>query len=141
MAEQQRIVIGEREIGDGRPCFVIAEAGINHNGDGALAAALGHPVVPGWVSFTEALAPTNCLLGNPAALRKALETAGGSLQRGAVNVLGDIAAGRRLPSHPHAPMCPHAVQNSQPSLWMSVALPHSGQRAPASGAAAVAPGD
>ncbi len=27
-------------------------------GDEALAAALGRPVVPGWVSFTEALAPT-----------------------------------------------------------------------------------
>ena len=25
--------IGQRSIGDGSPCFVIAEAGINHNGD------------------------------------------------------------------------------------------------------------
>ncbi|HJZ74882.1 MAG TPA: N-acetylneuraminate synthase family protein [Vicinamibacterales bacterium] len=40
MAEQQRIVVGGREVGDGRPCFVIAEAGINHNGDAALAAEL-----------------------------------------------------------------------------------------------------
>ena len=40
MAEQQRIVIGDREVGDGRPCFVIVEVGINHNGDAALAAAL-----------------------------------------------------------------------------------------------------
>ena len=29
--------IGERQIGDGSPCFVIAEAGINHNGDLAMA--------------------------------------------------------------------------------------------------------
>ena len=34
------IAIAGREIGPGRPCFVIAEAGINHNGDEALAADL-----------------------------------------------------------------------------------------------------
>ncbi|HEY3523246.1 MAG TPA: N-acetylneuraminate synthase [Candidatus Limnocylindrales bacterium] len=31
------IEVGGRSIGPGRPCFVIAEAGINHNGDLALA--------------------------------------------------------------------------------------------------------
>src|SRR5262245_36576761 len=50
------------------------------------------------MQITEALAPTNSLLGNPAALRKAIDTGGNSLRRGAVNLLGDIAAGRRLPS-------------------------------------------
>jgi sialic acid synthase SpsE len=34
------ITIGTREVGPGRPCFVIAEAGINHNGDVALASEL-----------------------------------------------------------------------------------------------------
>ena len=35
-------------------------------GDEALAAALGHSVVPGWVSFTEALAPArNALAADP----------------------------------------------------------------------------
>jgi len=34
------ITIGTREIGDGRACFVIAEAGINHNGDVKLATEL-----------------------------------------------------------------------------------------------------
>lgn len=29
--------IGSRSIGPGQPCFVIAEAGVNHNGDAALA--------------------------------------------------------------------------------------------------------
>ena len=33
----QRIRIGSREIGDGQPPFVIAEVGINHNGDVNLA--------------------------------------------------------------------------------------------------------
>src|SRR5262245_25499335 len=34
------ISIGARRVGPGEPCFVIAEAGINHNGDTALAAEL-----------------------------------------------------------------------------------------------------
>jgi len=34
------LTIGAREIGAGRPCFVIAEAGINHNGDVTIAAEL-----------------------------------------------------------------------------------------------------
>ena len=36
----RRITIGTREIGADRPCFIIAEAGINHNGDVKLAAEL-----------------------------------------------------------------------------------------------------
>jgi len=34
------ITIAGREIGPGRPCFIIAEAGINHNGDERVAAEL-----------------------------------------------------------------------------------------------------
>lgn len=36
----QTIHIGNRTIGEGNPCFVIAEAGVNHNGDPALALEL-----------------------------------------------------------------------------------------------------
>ena len=32
--------IGDREVGDGHPCYVIAEIGINHNGDVAQAKRL-----------------------------------------------------------------------------------------------------
>lgn len=32
--------IGSRKVGTGHPCFVIAEAGVNHNGDLALAKRL-----------------------------------------------------------------------------------------------------
>jgi len=32
--------IGDRDVGDGRPCYVIAEIGINHNGDVSLAKRL-----------------------------------------------------------------------------------------------------
>ncbi|HRH86681.1 MAG TPA: class II poly(R)-hydroxyalkanoic acid synthase [Rubrivivax sp.] len=48
--------------------------------------------------LSDALAPTNSLLGNPAALRKAVDTGGSSLRRGLANLAGDIAAGRNLPS-------------------------------------------
>jgi N-acetylneuraminate synthase len=34
------IRIGSREVGPGQPCLIIAEAGINHNGDATLAAEL-----------------------------------------------------------------------------------------------------
>jgi sialic acid synthase SpsE len=37
---RKSLTIGTRDIGAGRPCFVIAEAGINHNGDAKLAAEL-----------------------------------------------------------------------------------------------------
>jgi sialic acid synthase SpsE len=40
MTARTHLTIGTREIGAGRPCFVIAEAGINHNGDVALASEL-----------------------------------------------------------------------------------------------------
>ncbi|MEJ3654108.1 alpha/beta fold hydrolase [Actinomycetes bacterium KLBMP 9759] len=46
----------------------------------------------------DALAPTNFLLGNPAALRKARETRGLSLLRGARNALGDVRSGRPIPA-------------------------------------------
>src|SRR5213080_3885453 len=34
------VTIGARLVGEGEPCFVIAEAGVNHNGDPALARKL-----------------------------------------------------------------------------------------------------
>ena len=40
MTVRTHLKIGTREIGAGRPCFVIAEAGINHNGDVVLASEL-----------------------------------------------------------------------------------------------------
>jgi len=48
--------------------------------------------------LTEALAPTNTLLGNPAALKRAIETGGTSLARGLIHLLDDIANNRGMPS-------------------------------------------
>ena len=47
---------------------------------------------------TEAVAPTNVLLGNPAALKKALETGGGSLGRGLARMLQDAATNGGMPA-------------------------------------------
>ena len=40
MSDRAPLVIGRRRIGAGWPCFIVAEAGINHNGDVALAREL-----------------------------------------------------------------------------------------------------
>src|SRR5262245_38190736 len=48
--------------------------------------------------LTEAVAPTNFLPGNPAALKKMMETGGGSLVRGLQNLLQDIATNGGMPS-------------------------------------------
>jgi polyhydroxyalkanoate synthase len=47
--------------------------------------------------LTEALAPTNLLLGNPAALKRAFETAGGSLIHGLRNFLDDLWNNNGMP--------------------------------------------
>jgi polyhydroxyalkanoate synthase len=47
--------------------------------------------------LTSALAPTNTLPGNPAALEHAVSTGGRSLLRGARNLLADAWAGQRIP--------------------------------------------
>lgn len=47
--------------------------------------------------LTSALAPTNTLPGNPAALKRAFDTAGVSLLRGARNLVADVRTNRGLP--------------------------------------------
>jgi len=37
---RKEVIVGSKVIGDGHPCFIIAEAGINHNGDIKLAKEL-----------------------------------------------------------------------------------------------------
>ena len=48
--------------------------------------------------LTEALAPTNTLLGNPAALKKMVETGGGSVAQGLKNMLSDLANNKGMPA-------------------------------------------
>jgi poly(3-hydroxyalkanoate) synthetase len=47
---------------------------------------------------TSGASPTNCLLGNPAALQKALDSGGTSLLRGAKNWLHDVLHNRGMPT-------------------------------------------
>src|SRR3546814_573759 len=53
--------------------------------------------------LTSAFAPTNFLLGNPAALQKAFETGGGSLVRGLPTFLRHLAGQRPIPPQTPAP--------------------------------------
>ena len=39
-AENETIAIGNRRVGKGEPCFIIAEAGVSHNGKFELARQL-----------------------------------------------------------------------------------------------------
>jgi len=48
--------------------------------------------------LTSTMAPTNTLIGNPAALKKAYETGGKSLVRGAQNMIGDLRHNKGMPS-------------------------------------------
>ena len=48
--------------------------------------------------LTSAAAPTNTLLGNPAALKETLETGGGNLIRGVRNFVGDLRHNGGMPS-------------------------------------------
>ncbi|MGY1712581.1 PHA/PHB synthase family protein [Geodermatophilus sp. SYSU D00758] len=49
-------------------------------------------------AVTSAMAPTNTLLGNPAALKRAFDTAGRSLLRGTRNMLHDVVRNGGLPT-------------------------------------------
>ena len=40
MIKMKQIKIGQKEIGEGKPCFIIAEAGVNHNGKLSIAKKL-----------------------------------------------------------------------------------------------------
>lgn len=48
--------------------------------------------------LTDALAPTNTLLGNPAALKKMVDTGGSSIARGLKNMLSDLATNKGMPT-------------------------------------------
>ncbi|HEX3524289.1 MAG TPA: alpha/beta fold hydrolase [Stellaceae bacterium] len=48
--------------------------------------------------LTDALAPTNTLLGNPAALKRVIDSGGASLLEGFKNLLADLTANRGMPA-------------------------------------------
>jgi polyhydroxyalkanoate synthase len=61
----------------------------------SVAKQRAHFVLSLWL---DALAPTNTLAGNPAAIRKALESSGSSLLAGYKNLLADMAANQGMPA-------------------------------------------
>src|SRR5260221_93077 len=55
--------------------------------------------------YTEALAPTNTLLGNPAAMKQLYETGGASAVRGLTHMIEDVARNGGLPSQVNMTAC------------------------------------
>src|SRR5258708_40228495 len=49
--------------------------------------------------FADTVAPSNTLLGNPAAMKKMYETGGASLVRGLTHILADLPNNGAMPSH------------------------------------------
>jgi polyhydroxyalkanoate synthase subunit PhaC len=48
--------------------------------------------------LTDALSPTNTFLGNPAALKKVIDSGGGSIVEGLKNLVADVTANRGMPA-------------------------------------------
>jgi polyhydroxyalkanoate synthase len=70
--------------------------------DDLLAAGRGNPVTDAKARLASdlmlaALAPTNCLATNPAALKRAFDTGGASIVAGARNFLGDLRDNKGMP--------------------------------------------
>jgi polyhydroxyalkanoate synthase subunit PhaC len=74
----------------GRLAQDLVEAGAG-SGPGATKLRLATEIA------VDALAPTNVVPGNPAALKRAFETGGASLRRGARNFVTDLATNRGMP--------------------------------------------
>src|SRR6266403_1877873 len=55
--------------------------------------------------LTDALSPTNTLLGNPAALKRVIDSGGGSLLEGIKNLLTDLTANQGMPAQVHRSAC------------------------------------
>ena len=76
----QQIEIAGRPIGPGHPCFIIAEAGVNHNGDPDLALQLVDAAVEAGadaICLTAAVASAPEPEAAAANLSKIIEEAGG----------------------------------------------------------------
>jgi N-acetylneuraminate synthase len=80
------ITVGKRQIGDGRPCFIVAEIGINHNGDLDLAKKLISMAVAAGCDAVKFQKRTVDVVYSPEELAKPREspfgTTNGDLKRG-----------------------------------------------------------
>ncbi len=90
---------------EGNPAFFALRQGYlaaRRYGEEILAAGAGDPAADGKARLAagvlfDALSPTNLLVTNPAAVKRAFDTAGASLVRGARNFAGDLAHNRGRP--------------------------------------------
>jgi polyhydroxyalkanoate synthase len=70
--------------------------------------------------YIDAIAPTNFIVTNPAALKKAFATKGTSVMRGFANLVDDLASGRLLPRQVDArPFTSARTSPTRPAPWCS----------------------
>lgn len=70
---KKQITIGQHIVGEGAPCFVIAEAGVNHNGDLAIAHQLVDVAIAAGADAVKFQTFTPELLASPAAGKAAYQ--------------------------------------------------------------------
>jgi N,N'-diacetyllegionaminate synthase len=105
-ARRGSLPIGQRTIGEGQPCFVIAEAGVNHNGDVSLAHRLVDVAADAGADAVKFQTFDPERLVSPAARKAAYQVA----NTGSAESQLDMLRGLVLPSGTLAPLAAHAQQ-------------------------------
>src|SRR5262249_16376922 len=86
VSQQKTVKIGSQLVGDGQPCYVVAEIGINHNGDLDLAKRLISVAVAAGCDAVKFQKRTIDIVYTPEELNKPRETPfgtkNGDLKRG-----------------------------------------------------------
>jgi N-acetylneuraminate synthase len=94
-SEPKIVKIGNKQVGDGKPCYIVAEIGINHNGDIELAKRLISVAVAAGCDAVKFQKRTVDVVYTPEELAKPREspfgTTNGDLKRGLEFTLGEYA--------------------------------------------------
>ncbi len=100
------IAVGDRPVGHGQPCFVIAEAGVNHNGDPALAHRLVDVAADAGADAVKFQTFDPELLVSPAARKAAYQAAATGAAENQLDMLRRLA----LPREALEPLSRHAAE-------------------------------
>ena len=103
-ARSRTLAIGGRTIGQGQPCFVIAEAGVNHNGDVSLAHRLVDVAAEAGADAVKFQTFDPDRLVSPAARKAAYQVA----NTGSTESQLEMLRGLVLPEAALAPLAAHA---------------------------------
>jgi N-acetylneuraminate synthase/N,N'-diacetyllegionaminate synthase len=105
-ARSRSFPVGRRAVGEGQPCFVIAEAGVNHNGDVALAHRLVDIASEAGADAVKFQTFDPERLVSPAALKAAYQVANTGSAESQLEMLRNLV----LPAEALAPLAAHAQE-------------------------------